>query len=161
MDNSIENINNSVKKVGSLDDLLDFTNTANGKKKSNIYIPKCLCGFSDIQLLGSGAFSVVFSAYHLLDKNTYALKCIPLPDKKPGPLEIMEGIDSREKFVKFIEELTDREAKILKLYYGIVGREHTLEELGGIFDLTRERVRQIKKKGLNKLARRSSIEEYL
>jgi serine/threonine protein kinase len=81
MDNSIETINNSVKKVGSLDDLLDFSNKSN-KSNKNIYIPKCLCGYNNINLIGSGAFSIVFSAYHLLDKNTEALKCITLPDKK-------------------------------------------------------------------------------
>lgn len=79
-DNSIKNINNNLKKVNSFDDLLEY-NTINNLNK-NIYIPKCLCGFSDLKFIGSGAFSIVFSALHLLDKNTYALKCIPLPNDK-------------------------------------------------------------------------------
>jgi serine/threonine protein kinase len=47
-----------------------------------VYIPKCFVGFTQLKLIGYGAFSLVFSAYHLLDKNTYALKCIPLPDNR-------------------------------------------------------------------------------
>jgi RNA polymerase primary sigma factor len=48
--------------------------------------------------------------------------------------------------------LTPREAKILRLRFGIEsGRDHTLEELGEQFDLTRERIRQIEAKALRKL----------
>ncbi len=53
-----------------------------------------------------------------------------------------------------------REAEITRLYFGI-GREHplTLEEIGKRFDLTRERVRQIKEKALRKLRQRHRREE--
>jgi RNA polymerase primary sigma factor len=56
--------------------------------------------------------------------------------------------------------LADREAEITRLYFGI-GREHplTLEEIGKRFDLTRERVRQIKEKALRKLRQRHRREE--
>ena len=55
--------------------------------------------------------------------------------------------------------LTHREAKITRLYFGI-GREHpmTLEEVGQQFDLTRERVRQIKEKALRKLRQKHCSE---
>ena len=57
--------------------------------------------------------------------------------------------------------LEAREAEIVRLYFGI-GREHplTLEEIGQRFDLTRERVRQIKEKALRKL-RQKHRKEYL
>ena len=57
--------------------------------------------------------------------------------------------------------LEPREAEITRLYFGI-GREHslTLEEIGQRFDLTRERVRQIKEKSLRKL-RQKHRKEYL
>ncbi|TNE71620.1 RNA polymerase sigma factor RpoD/SigA [bacterium] len=53
-------------------------------------------------------------------------------------------------------KLTQREAEVVRLYFGI-GREHslTLEEIGERFDLTRERVRQIKEKALRKLRHNS------
>ena len=69
-----------MNQISTLDELMD-QNTLDIKHK-NVYIPKCLGGFTNLNLLGSGAFSVVLSAEHLLDRNTYALKCIPLPDNK-------------------------------------------------------------------------------
>jgi len=48
--------------------------------------------------------------------------------------------------------LTPREAEIIKLYYGLNGvQPHTLEEIGEVFYLTRERVRQIKEKAIKRL----------
>ena len=51
-----------------------------------------------------------------------------------------------------LTSLTDREAEVLRLYFGL-GREHplTLEEIGEKFKLTRERVRQIKEKAIRRL----------
>jgi len=61
--------------------------------------------------------------------------------------------------------LTDREGDVLKFYFGLEGHEScTLEEIGQRFDLTRERVRQIKEKGLRKLknaARSKGLKQYL
>ena len=52
--------------------------------------------------------------------------------------------------------LTEREAEVLKLFYGIDGnREISLEEIGTKFDLTRERVRQIKEKAIKRLKHNS------
>jgi RNA polymerase primary sigma factor len=51
-----------------------------------------------------------------------------------------------------LETLTEREQKILKLRFGLGdGRDHTLEEVGQQFDVTRERIRQIEAKALRKL----------
>ncbi len=59
-----------------------------------------------------------------------------------------------------LDLLHEREAEITRLYFGI-GREHplTLEEIGQRFDLTRERVRQIKEKALRKLRQKHRREE--
>ncbi len=59
-----------------------------------------------------------------------------------------------------LDLLQEREAEITRLYFGI-GREHplTLEEIGQRFDLTRERVRQIKEKALRKLRQKHRREE--
>lgn len=51
-----------------------------------------------------------------------------------------------------LDELTEREASIIKLRFGLEGnRSHTLKELGEIFGVTRERIRQIQQKALRKL----------
>ena len=65
----------------------------------------------------------------------------------------MESQARREFLERMFEKyLTERERKILYLYYGLdEGEERTLEEIGRIFGVTRERIRQIESKTLNKL----------
>jgi RNA polymerase primary sigma factor len=75
------------------------------------------------------------------------------PDEQAMKLSIRQEIDL------VLSRLTDRERKVVKLYFGIdEDTAHTLEEIGVRFDLTRERVRQIKEKALRRLknAARSS-----
>jgi RNA polymerase primary sigma factor len=61
--------------------------------------------------------------------------------------------------------LKEREAKILRLYFGLDGAEPmTLEEIGEVLNITRERVRQIKEKALSRLrhiSRAKALESYL
>ncbi|MCZ6631883.1 MAG: RNA polymerase sigma factor RpoD/SigA [bacterium] len=58
----------------------------------------------------------------------------------------------REQIVKVLKTLSPREAEIIRLYFGLDDEESmTLEEIGRRFNLTRERVRQIKEKALNRL----------
>ncbi len=52
---------------------------------------------------------------------------------------------------RVLEQLPQRERDIVKLFFGIGGQEMTLEEIGAKFDLTRERVRQIKEKAIRNL----------
>ena len=61
-------------------------------------------------------------------------------------------ISLQEEIERILETLTDREKEVIKLYFGI-GEEaaHTLEDIGRRFNLTRERVRQIKEKALRRL----------
>lgn len=60
-----------------------------------------------------------------------------------------------------LSELTPREADIIRLRYGLQGSEaHTLKEVGEIFKLSRERIRQVEKSALNKLRRSRSLGEY-
>jgi RNA polymerase primary sigma factor len=86
-------------------------------------------------------------------------------NQEPDPdTEIME--ESLSEDVKYIlNSLPHREATILKLYFGLDGeRPHTLEEVGVKFKLTRERVRQIKEKAIEKLrhsSRKESLMQYL
>ena len=62
-----------------------------------------------------------------------------------------------------LQQLGDRERDILKMFFGIGCQEMTLEEIGAKFDLTRERVRQIKEKAIRRLKGQKSrlLKSYL
>ena len=80
-----------------------------------------------------------------------------LNDKyQPSPDEKTMENSLKLEIEKALSTLTDREAEVISLYYGI-NRENplTLEDIGKIFKLTRERVRQIKEKALNRLRHKS------
>ena len=71
----------------------------------------------------------------------------------------------RREVQRALRTLTQREADVISLYFGLNG-EHsmTLEEIGGRFNLTRERVRQIKEKAIRRLrhtSRRKTLKPYL
>lgn len=57
--------------------------------------------------------------------------------------------------------LDDREAKIVKMRYGIDGPRFTLEQVGEEFDVTRERVRQIEQKVIQKLKEHQGLQKML
>ena len=68
----------------------------------------------------------------------------------------------RIEVLHILKGLTSRESKILKLYFGLDGEKaRTLEEVGMEFKLTRERIRQIKEKALQKLRLNSKSHELL
>lgn len=74
------------------------------------------------------------------------------------PSEELERKSLLERLEPLVERLDDRERKILKLRFGLRGRsEHTLEEIGTGFGLTRERIRQLQNAALQKL--RAMFEE--
>lgn len=65
---------------------------------------------------------------------------------------IAEEINKALKNKPLVESLMKREKDIIERYYGIGGKvRHTLAELGELYQLTRERIRQIKALGLRKL----------
>jgi RNA polymerase primary sigma factor len=73
-------------------------------------------------------------------------------DNQDQPDASMIEVSLLEEITKTLATLSDREKEVVKLYFGI-GEEtaHTLEEIGNRFNLTRERVRQIKEKALRRL----------
>jgi RNA polymerase primary sigma factor len=80
------------------------------------------------------------------------------PDEQTFEKALTESIECA------LRSLKDRESKILRLYFGIDGAEPmTLEEIGALLGITRERVRQIKEKALSRLrhvSRSRSLESY-
>ena len=74
-----------------------------------------------------------------------------------SPAETMLNINLREKTASILKILTPREEQVLKMRFGFGdGNEHTLEEVGQRFSVTRERIRQIEAKALRKLRQSSS-----
>ena len=86
-------------------------------------------------------------------------KDIPLPDKT------LINDSLRREIERTLTTLSQREADILRYYFGLNSTPpHTLEEIGEKFDLTRERVRQIKEKAIRKLKQTSrckNLKSYL
>ena len=78
-----------------------------------------------------------------------------------SPVEAATSEGLREATREVLANLTEREAKVLKMRFGIdMPTDHTLEEVGKQFDVTRERIRQIEAKALRKL-RHPSRSEHL
>ncbi|MBI3343340.1 MAG: RNA polymerase sigma factor RpoD [Gammaproteobacteria bacterium] len=76
----------------------------------------------------------------------------------PGDAAVFEGL--REVTQEMLDGLTQREAKVLRMRFGIdMNTDHTLEEVGKQFDVTRERIRQIEAKALRKLRHPSRSEQ--
>ena len=76
-----------------------------------------------------------------------------IEDKRsPSPLESAINYDLSEQVRRVLQTLTPREEKVLRRRFGIgEAADHTLEEVGQEFDVTRERIRQIEAKALRKL----------
>ena len=73
-------------------------------------------------------------------------------DNTPGPAESTSNTMLAEALAEILDTLTQREADVLKMRFGMYdGRTHTLEEVGQIFGVTRERIRQIENKAIRKL----------
>ena len=83
----------------------------------------------------------------------------------PAPAEAVAVTLLKEQLMDVLNSLTAREAKVLRLRYGLDdGKARTLEEVGKEFDVTRERIRQIEAKALRKLrhpSRSRKLRDYL
>jgi RNA polymerase primary sigma factor len=83
----------------------------------------------------------------------------------PSPDYILMSESLRREIERVLSSLSEREAEVIKLYFGL-NKEHslTLEEIGEKFNLTRERVRQIKEKAIRRLkhaSRSKNLRAYL
>jgi RNA polymerase primary sigma factor len=86
-------------------------------------------------------------------------------DQQPTPDHILMTESLKTEIERALSTLTEREAEVIKLYFGL-NKEHslTLEEIGERFNLTRERVRQIKEKAIRRLrhaSRSKNLKAYL
>ncbi len=88
-----------------------------------------------------------------------------IPDlSSENPFEITEGHLLKERLREILDTLTDRERQVLDFRFGLTdGYSRTLEEVGRLFNVTRERIRQIEAKALRKLrhpSRMKSLGDY-
>jgi RNA polymerase primary sigma factor len=86
-------------------------------------------------------------------------------DELPAPDYFLMSESLKVEINRILSTLTDREAEVIKLYFGL-NKEHslTLEEIGERFNLTRERVRQIKEKAIRRLrhtSKSNNLRSYL
>jgi RNA polymerase primary sigma factor len=99
---------------------------------------------------------------HDEDSNLYDVLMI---SEAPSPDRGLLNDSLRKEIERALATLTLREANIIKLYFGLNGRHpHTLEEIGEVMELTRERVRQIKEKAIKRLkqtTRSKVLKSYL
>ena len=73
-------------------------------------------------------------------------------ERTPGPADATSNALLAEALKDILDTLTEREADVLRMRFGMYdGRTHTLEEVGQIFGVTRERIRQIENKAIRKL----------
>ncbi len=86
-------------------------------------------------------------------------------DNVPVPADAAAFTMLREQLEEVLNTLTDREQRVLRLRFGLDdGRARTLEEVGKVFNVTRERIRQIEAKALRKLrhpSRSRKLRDYL
>jgi RNA polymerase primary sigma factor len=88
-----------------------------------------------------------------------------VPEDTPGTDEDLIRESLAREIQRSLSSLSDKEREIINMFYGIgVPYSYTLEEIGDIFDLTRERVRQIKEKAIRRLkhsSRSKLLKAYL
>lgn len=87
-----------------------------------------------------------------------------IPDQtSDSPEKAMEQVMLRQNIDKALGILTEKERKVIQLRFGLVedGRSRTLEEVGKVFHVTRERVRQIEAKALRKLRHKSCSQDLV
>jgi len=93
------------------------------------------------------------------------LKDVIIDEKSVSPFKTLENNEASNRIEQVLSSLSEREEKIIRMRFGIgIGSEHTLEEVGKFFNLTRERIRQIEIKALKKLrhpARSKMLREYV
>ncbi len=86
------------------------------------------------------------------DSEDASIKDFIESDTDFSPSDTVANNDLKERVREVLKTLTPREEKVLKMRFGIdVASEHTLEEVGKDFSVTRERIRQIEVKALRKL----------
>jgi RNA polymerase primary sigma factor len=98
------------------------------------------------------------------DKESFLGDFIP-DESQLSPVDAASKQLLKDHLEEVLKTLSEREAKVLRLRFGLEGtKSMTLEEVGKVFGVTRERIRQIEAKALRKLkhpSRRKKLQDYL
>ncbi len=89
------------------------------------------------------------------DEQSSLLDVIPNDNTPSTDKELVEE-SLRDEIGRALQILEDREKVVIEAYFGINQREMTLEEIGSKYNLTRERVRQIKEKAIRRLRQQTN-----
>lgn len=97
------------------------------------------------------------------DDDENSLLDVLINDDTPTPDRVLNQESLSKEVDRALQQLDERERNIVKMFFGIGGQEMTLEEIGAKYDLTRERVRQIKEKAIRRLKSQKSrlLKSYL
>ena len=99
------------------------------------------------------------------DESSSSMYDVLVNDSLPSPGSDLETESLRKDIDRSLRTLTSRECDVVQMYFGLNGKYPlTLEEIGEKFDLTRERVRQIKEKAIRRLkhtSRSRMLKTYL
>jgi RNA polymerase primary sigma factor len=94
------------------------------------------------------------------EENVTTLSDLILSEDYTEPFESVFNVTLQDLLDRSLDELSDREQKIIRLRYGLNGKSPlTLEEIGKILGITRERVRQIQNKAILKMRSHTVIQE--
>lgn len=99
----------------------------------------------------------------ILEKNSNTSLMDVIPDETTEPSDILATLNSRNEYLEqIILNLSSQEQKVIKLYFGIgYQKNYSLEEIGELINLSKERVRQIKERALANLRSKELSKELL
>jgi RNA polymerase sigma factor (sigma-70 family) len=117
------------------------------------------------ELLGTSVPTTFVRIAEMAPENLLAMED-RIVSSLPGPLENVEAAETADRIRDVLDTLTYREQEIVKLRYGLGDdrQAYTLEEVGRIFKVTRDRVRQVEMKALRKMSdgmRRDLLQEVV
>ena len=93
--------------------------------------------------------SAYYNYGYLRDEDMPELPCVPLEGEHVDPIEELFKKDIARLIEEALDDLTPRQKKVLRMRFGIgMTQDYTLEEVGVVFDLSRERIRQIEIKAI-------------
>ena len=96
------------------------------------------------------------------DEGDTLLDVVPNPNAESADAALSTDETLKEKLLSLLDVLDEREKVIIQDYFGLSGSTRTLEDIGNDFELTKERVRQIKEKALRKLRNETgSLFDYM
>lgn len=96
------------------------------------------------------------------DEGDTLLDVVPNPNAESADAGLSSDETLKDKLLSLLDVLDEREKVIIQDYFGLSGSTRTLEDIGNDFELTKERVRQIKEKALRKLRNETgSLFDYM